>query len=80
MLKKIWEGIKRVLEPFSKVMSSIINFILLSVAYFIGIGVVSMIAKIFGKHFLDIKTRNRKSNWQAHKLEKEPLEKYYRTF
>ncbi len=80
MIKKIWGSIKAALEPISKVMDGIVNFALLSIAYFIGIGIVSLAAKIFGKHFLDIKKHNKKSNWQAHKIEKEPLEKYYRTF
>ena len=87
MIKKIWNVmkdignfIKTVLEPISKAISSIINFVLLSLVYLVGIGTVSIFAKIFGKHFLDIKKQNRKSNWYEHKLEKQPLEKYYRTF
>ena len=80
MLKKIWGAVKKALEPFSKVMNSIVNFVLLSIVYFAGIGVVSVCAKIFGKHFLELKKNNRKSGWHPHKLEKEALEKYYRTF
>ena len=80
MLKKIWGAVKKALEPFSNVMNNIINFILLSVVYFAGIGVVSVCAKIFGNHFLELKKQNRKSGWRPHKLGKEALEKYYRTF
>lgn len=80
MLKKIWNSIKGILEPVSNAMSATVNFILLSIVYFISIGIVSLISKIFGKHFLEIKKQNKKSNWHEHKLEKEPLEKYYRTF
>ena len=46
----------------------------------IGIGIVAIIGKSFGKHFLDIKKQNKNSNWQDHKVTKQPLEKYYRTF
>ena len=80
MIGKIWNFIKKVLEPVSKIISGIVNFILLAFVYFIGIGIVSISAKIFGKHFLEIKKRNKKSNWDEHKVTKEPLEKYYRTF
>ena len=80
MLKKIWNSVKSFLEPISKFMSNIVNFILLSLVYFIGIGSVSIVMKLFGKHFLEIGKNKKKSNWHAHKLEKEPLENYYRTF
>jgi len=80
MIKKVWAAIKSVLEPISKVMSSIVSFISLSIVYFLGIGIISIIMKIFGKHFLELKKQNRKSNWRDHKLTKQPLESYYRTF
>jgi large-conductance mechanosensitive channel len=80
MLKKIWTLIKSILEPIAKVISNTINFILLAVVYFIGIGPISIISKLFGKHFLELKKQNNKSNWREHKLTKQPLEDYYRTF
>lgn len=80
MIKKVWNFIKSILEPISKLVSTIVNFILLSIVYFIGIGIVSIPAKLFGKHFLELKKQNKSSNWHEHKVTKEPLEKYYRTF
>ena len=80
MLKKIWDGVKKVLEPVGKVMSTIVNFALLAIVYFIGIGLVSMAMKLFGKHFLDVKKQNKPSNWHEHKVTKQPMDKYYRTF
>lgn len=80
MIKKIWNFVKAVLEPISKFMSNVVNFILLLLVYFIGIAIVAIPAKLFRKHFLEIKRQNRKSNWHEHRLEKQPLEKYYRTF
>ena len=80
MIKKIWNLIKTVLEPISKTISNVVNFILLSIVYFIGIGIVSISTKIFGRHFLEIKKQNKKSNWHEHKVTKQPLENYYRTF
>lgn len=80
MLKKIWAGIKSVLEPISKTISNVVNFILLLIVYFIGIGIVSISMKLFGKHFLELKKSDKKSNWHEHKITKQPLEQYYRTF
>jgi large-conductance mechanosensitive channel len=80
MSKKIWNGIKTVLEPITKIISNIVNFVLLALVYFIAIGIVSVSMKLFGKHFLELKKQNKKSNWHEHKVTKDPLEKYYRTF
>ena len=80
MIKKIWNFVKSILEPISKLISSIINFVLLSIVYFIGIGIVSISAKLFRKHFLELKKQNKQSNWHEHKVTKQPLENYYRTF
>ena len=80
MLKRILDSIKSVVEPVAKVISSIVNFILLALVYFISICIVSIPAKLFRRHFLDLKRQNKSSNWQEHKVTKQPLENYYRTF
>ena len=79
-LNKGWSKIKKALEPISKKISNIVNFILLSIVYSVGIGAVSVIMKIFGKHFLELKKLNKKSNWHEHEVAKQPLENYYRIF
>ena len=80
MIKKLWNYIKSTVEHFSKAISNIVNFILLLIVYIIGIGAVSIVMKLLGNHFLDIKKQNRKTNWHDHKLTKQRLEKYYRAF
>lgn len=80
MLRKILNAIKIFLEPIAKLISNIVNLILLFVVYFVGIGIVSIFMKIFGKHFLEIKKKNKKSNWYGHIVTRQPLENYYRTF
>lgn len=80
MLKKIWAAIKAILEPIAKAVSIVVNFILLFLVYFVSIGLVSIIMKAFRHHFLELKNENKKSNWHEHKLSKQPLESYYRTF
>ena len=79
MLKKIWIAVRNILEPIAKTVSNIVNFILLSIVYFVGIGIVSISMKLSGKHFLELR-QNKRSNWHEHKVTKEPLKNYYRTF
>lgn len=80
MLKKIWSTIKSILEPIAKVMSNTVNFVLLLIVYFVGIGSVSIFMKLFGKHFLELKKQNKKTNWHEYKVTKQPLKQYYRAF
>ena len=80
MLKDIWSRIKSILEPISKIIANVVNFVLLAIVYFISISSVSIVMKVFGRHFLDLKKTNKKSNWYEHKLTKQPLEQYYRIF
>ena len=54
-LKQVFNGFKKGMKCFSDNISTVINFLLLSIVYFIGIGLTSITAKIFGKHFLDTK-------------------------
>ncbi|MBI4451992.1 hypothetical protein HY637_01055 [Candidatus Woesearchaeota archaeon] len=75
-----FKGVKRGFGDFSHLINNIINFFLLLIVYIVGIGPVSAISKLFGKHFLDIKRQNKASNWHEHKVTKQPIEKYYRTF
>ena len=82
-MKKInlfFKGVEHGFRNFSHTITNIINFILLFMVYFIGIGLVSVISKLSGKHYLELKKENGKSNWQEHKVTRQQLEKYYRTF
>lgn len=72
--------LKSILQGVGKLISDIVNFVLLAFVYFIGVGIVSIAMKLFGRHFLELKMQNKKSNWHEYKVTKQPLEKYYRTF
>jgi hypothetical protein len=60
-------GFKR----FSLGVAIIVNFILLFIVYLLGVGLTSLTAKIFRKHFLDIAPKHRgksiKSYWKEKK-------------
>lgn len=72
------KGFKKGFRNFSHLITDIVNFILLFFVYFIGIGIVSIIGKLFGKHFMDLKFSS--SSWVENKLKTKPLEGYYRLF
>ena len=78
--KGVWEGQKL----FGEIIATLVNTLLLSVVYFIGVGVTTFFAQISHKEFLDvafnISDKKIKSHWQELNLTKKPLEEYYRQF
>ena len=71
------EGVR----DFGNNLSIIVNSVLLLIAYLIGVGITSLIAKIFGKHFLEMKLlKKEKTYWSNLNLKKKPIDEYYRQF
>ena len=75
-----FKGAKQGFRNFSHAITNLVNFVLLLIVYLFGIGLVSVISKIFRKHFLELKKTNSKSNWHEHKVTRQQLDKYYRMF
>ena len=74
-------GFKSGMKNFSSSISCIINFILLSSVYIIGVGLTAVFARSVNKHFLDMKLCHEKdSYWSDLNLKKRSIEKYYRQF
>ena len=74
-------GFKEGFRSFGHVVVNIVNFVLLFFVYFIGVGITALVAKVFGKHFLDLKmNKGAKSYWMDLNLGKKPQEEYYRQF
>ncbi len=80
MASEFFSGVGKGFRGFSNIIVNGVNFILLVPVYFVGIGLTSIIAKIFGKHFLDNKFKSQDSYWIERKISKEPIENYYRQF
>jgi len=76
--KGFYEGFK----SFGQSVSTVVNFILLLIVYFVGIGITSIVAKISGKHFLVMKSYDKKSKttWSKIKIKKESLKNFKRMF
>jgi hypothetical protein len=67
------------LMKLSHFISTSINTVLLSIVYFVGIGLTSAIGKAFGKKFLDTGKTKAKTYWILYKVKKSK-ESYCRTF
>lgn len=77
--KGFLKSIKRALSSISKVISSVINSILLSIVYLLGVGPTSIIAKLSKKRFLDSK-KSKTTYWKPLNLNKKQTKSYYRQF
>ncbi len=72
-------GFREGMKDFGQVIALIINSVLLTIVYFIGVGFTAVFAKLFRKHFLDMKL-SKKTYWSDLNLKKKPIEEYYRQF
>ena len=80
-IKKFLKGFKKGMHDFGQNIAVIINSVLLFFVYIIGVGLTSLFAKIFGKHFLQTKrSKNEETYWSDLNLKKKPIEEYYRQF
>ncbi|MBN2545354.1 MAG: hypothetical protein JXB50_06125 [Spirochaetes bacterium] len=75
------KGIKEGFKDFGHLINNIINTVLLTVLYIIGVGPTFLFLKLFKKSILNIKKKtNVKSYWVDYNLKTEPEENYYRQF
>jgi hypothetical protein len=80
-LQQFIRGFKKGFTGFSLNINSVISSILLSVVYILGVGLTSMLARLVGKHFLDVElSKKGETYWSDLNLEKKHIERYYRQF
>ena len=81
MVLKLFEGFKAGFREVGEVLAGLVNLLLLSLVYLAGVGLTSIVAKIFGKHFLNLKQqKDKKTYYEELNLSKESKETYYRQF
>jgi hypothetical protein len=81
MIKEFFKEIKKGQKNFGEDIQSVINFFMLTLVYFVGIGLTSIFGKIFNKHFLDLKIfKDAKTYWEDFDQKDKTLEEYYRQF
>lgn len=80
-LNHFLKGFKEGMRNFGYNITLIINSVLLSLVYIIGVGFTSIFAKLFRKQFLETKiSRKRETYWSDLDLKKKSIEEYYRQF
>jgi hypothetical protein len=80
-LKNFFSGFGEGFKEFGENVALIVNSLLLSVVYIIGVGLTSLVSKLFKKSFLDMKqSKKSKTYWSNLNLKKRPDEEYYRQF
>ncbi len=76
----VWHGVKKGFSNYGHILSLPLTTFLLLLAYFIGFGITSLIARIVGKHFLVQRSLPGESLWSDLNLKKRKREHYYRQF
>lgn len=80
-IKMIFDEIKEGQKKFTDDIALIVNSILLSLVYVIGVGVTYLISKVSKKNFLDVEIdKNKQSYWEELNLQTSPREEYLRQF
>jgi hypothetical protein len=80
-MMRFLSGIKEGFKEFGENIALIVNSVLLSIVYFVGVGPTSLFAKLVKKSFLDVKIEKKsKTYWSDLNLKKRPEEEYYRQF
>jgi len=80
-IKEFLSGLKKGQKNFGENISRIINSVLLTFVYFLGICLTSIFAKLFERRFLENKIEiSNNSYWKELNLNTEPVKNYYRQF
>lgn len=75
-----FQGFLAGFKKFGFIVAEIINGVLLSIAYFIGVGIVSLFFKLKRKHLLDLGKKKKESYWIDNKVEMKSEDQYYRQY
>jgi len=79
-LAQFFKGFQEGTKEFSTSFTIILNTILLSIVYLLGVGITSFFAKILMKRFLEMKFSEESTYWSDRNLKKKPKNEYYRQF
>lgn len=80
-MKQFFKGFNIGQRQFGENISIIVNSVLLTFVYFVGVGPTSVVAKIFRKNFLELDIdKKSKSYWSKLNLENKSIDDYYRQF
>lgn len=81
MIAEFLRGFRHGMGQFGQTLSTIVNSALLLFVYLIGVGASALTAKLFRKHFLELRiAKSQESYWDELRMGKRPLTHYYRQF
>lgn len=81
ILENLLSGFTKGIKMFGENIAYLVNIILLSIVYVFAVGITAMIAKFFGKHFLELKVdKNCVSYWSDLNLKRKDLQEYLKQF
>jgi hypothetical protein len=78
--KRIAEGFPQGMKRFANLVSDAVNWVLLTIVYYIGVGFVAVISSALGKKFLDLGYKDRKSYYVSIERGNGSQEDYLRQF
>jgi hypothetical protein len=77
-MKVFFKGYKEGMKEFGETISIVVNSILLSVVYNLGVGITKIFSKIRNKEFLELKKSNQETYWSDLNLKKQSLKESYK--
>lgn len=79
-LKQFFKGFKKGMGLFGEDIAIIVNTAFLAIVYFIGVGITSLVAKLFGKHFLEMKRSRKIGSYWSSMQTKKTEDSFYKQF
>ena len=80
-MKGFWKGYLKGFKSFGHSVGTLVNTILLSVVYLLGVGVTALASRVGRKRFIETKVDHEaKTYWSDLHLTKRPMDEYYRQF
>lgn len=79
-MKDFFKGFKEGFKEFGHNINMLVNAVLLTLVYVIGVGSTSVFARLVGKRFLMTETADEESYWEDLDPEKKPMDEHYRQF
>ena len=78
-MKGFFKGFQKGFHSFGMNITTIVNTILLLLVYIVGIGLTSIVAKLVGKRFLELRlSKEAGSYWSDLNLKRRPIEEHYK--
>jgi cytochrome c biogenesis protein CcdA len=80
-MKKFFSGFKKGFELFGSNITCLVNTVLLTAVYIVGVGLTFLVSRIFKKRFLETKVDKKlKTYWSELNLKTQKIEEYLKQY